>query len=89
MLMVRFLLNRKRLLITYVGRLEKVDGEEVKGVQSLVSKHLGFYVWLFRIKQVFVCYRAEESAANRSFDKSNEKVIAEYGMYQRVVKAIQ
>ena len=81
--------NNQRLLITYVGKREMIGGEKISGIQSLFSKHLGYFIWLFRIKEMFVCYRSINSAANRSFEKNNEFVIAEYGMYQRTASDAQ
>jgi len=82
-LLLKLIFNQKRLLITYVGKSTDSDGNEIKGIQSLVSKHLGFYIFLFRVKEVFVCYTASDSLANKSFNPKNQITIAEYAMFEK------
>lgn len=85
-LIIRLKFNFRRLLIMYVGKLKKIDGNELKGIQALVSKYLGFMGMLVMMKEAFVCYTSDDSPANKSFKDQFKTVIAEYGLFYKELK---
>ena len=87
-LLLRLKFNFEKLLIMYVGRVPTKDGQEIKGIQALVSKYLGVLAFAVRHKSAFVCYSAENSPSNKSWDKDSKTFYSEYAMYFKELKTV-
>ncbi len=81
-LWLRLKLNFNRLLIMYVGRLPAPDGQEYKGIQSLVAKKMFWPVALSQ-PQLLICYTAEDSPALKSYREDQKEMIAKYAVYAK------
>jgi hypothetical protein len=82
-LLAELKLNFQKLLIGYVGKVPTADGREVKGAQAAVAPRLYALFQLARVDQALVCFSAEDSPANRSFDERYRIPVSTYGLYAR------
>ena len=81
-LLLRIKLNFSRLLIMYVGRLPAPDGQEYKGIQSLVAKKMFWPVALSQ-PQLLICYTAEDSPALKSYAEDQKEMLSSYAVFEK------
>ncbi len=83
-LLIKIRFNFKTLLISYVGKIPGPNGEEIKGVQFLVSKRLTPFSLM--MNKVLVTYQSDDSPSRRSWDSS---VLKEYSRYALFGKKLE
>lgn len=81
---LRIKFNFSRLLIMYVGRLPAPDGQEFKGIQSLVAKKMTIPVAV-SLPQLYICYTAEDSPALKSYREDQKEMISSYALYSKEI----
>jgi hypothetical protein len=79
LLLIKIRFNFKTLLISYVGKIPGPNGEDIKGVQFLVSKRLTPFSLL--MNKVLVTYQSDDSPSRRSWDSSVLKEYSRYALY--------
>jgi GNAT superfamily N-acetyltransferase len=78
-------LNRRKLLISYVGSVMPRDGVEVKGIQAVVAPRIWALIKLLRIEKTLVCFSASGSKSRRSFDERYRMPYARYVLYRKPI----
>ncbi|MBY0516404.1 MAG: hypothetical protein K2P81_05820 [Bacteriovoracaceae bacterium] len=78
--LIQIKLNFRRLLIMYVGRLPAPNGDEFKGIQSLVAKKMTIPVAI-SLPQLWICYTAEDSPALKSYKEDQKEIKAKYALF--------
>ena len=81
---LRIKLNFSRLLIMYVGRLPAPDGQEFKGIQSLVAKKMTIPVAI-SLPHLYICYTAEDSPALKSYREDQKEMISSYALFSKEI----
>ena len=81
MTFVRLRLNRRRILVPYVGKIPET-GAGVKGVTGILSKRLIKAVLSSACFSGTICYLAEDSPTFASLPKAHE-VVSRYVVYRK------
>lgn len=81
--LLRLKLNRKRLLVVYVGKVD-TTGPKIKGVTAMLALRLAINTARYPETYPLVCYLAEGSPTYASLPK-NRRLYSQYVVYRRTI----
>ncbi len=81
--LLRLKFNFGNLIIAHVGRVPGPNGEEIKGLQAQISKHLSKRaIWM---KRAFLIQRSD-ALSKRAWGEGNQRLYANYVLYGKKLK---
>jgi hypothetical protein len=83
-LMGKLKINFKTLLVAYLGKVSGPSGEEIKGVQAMLSKKI--YAHGLVAGKELICYQSSSSPSKRAFEAQMIQPYSQYVLYGKFLK---